>query len=280
MIIKEKNRKRKTPFIISSLFLTLIVFGSIIVRITDFFSELVLPFQSAIYTRGVYVKEMGRSLIEYKQILDDNKALKAENARVEMLAEFNKNLIVENIRLKELLDMKQNSTMDFKVASINYRKPENLYERFYIDSGFDKSIEKDMIVFVDKNVVGKVREVYAHSAVVDMITGENYSVSAITENNTLGIVKGSDEENGTLYFEPNTFQDNIRVGEKIYTSGISEIYPRGLYIGEIIEVNSDSVFNSIKVRTEIDLLNITEVLIMMSIESFESEESEELEESE
>jgi len=280
MIIKEKNRKRKTPFIISGLFLTLIVFGSIIVRITDFFSELVLPFQSAIYTRGVYVKEMGRSLIEYKQILDDNKALKAENARVEMLAEFNKNLIVENIRLKELLDMKQNSTMDFKVASINYRKPENLYERFYIDSGFDKSIEKDMIVFVDKNVVGKVREVYAHSAVVDMITGENYSVSAITENNTLGIVKGSDEENGTLYFEPNTFQDNIRVGEKIYTSGISEIYPRGLYIGEIIEVNSDSVFNSIKVRTEIDLLNITEVLIMMSIESFESEESEELEESE
>lgn len=267
MIIKDKSKKRKTPLIVVGLFLVLFVFGSIVVKTTNFLSKIVLPFQNAIYVRGVQIKEMGRSILEYKQILDENKILRAEKAKVEMLDEFNKNLIVENIRLKELLDMKQNTTMDFKVATINYRKVENLFDRFYIDLGSNKNIQKDMIVFVDKNVIGKVREVYEDSAVVDMITGENYNISAITENNTLGVIKGSEEDNGILYFEPNTFQDNIKVGEKVYTSGISEIYPKGLYIGEIVEVNGDKVFNSIKVKTEIDLMNITEVLIMIPEET-------------
>ena len=97
------------------------------------------------------------------------------------------------------------------------------------------------------------------------ITSENFNVSAMTESQMLGIIKGSDEDDGTLYFEANTFQNSIVVGEKVYTSGISEIYPKGLYIGRVSEIdNSDGeIFRSIKVKNDVDILNMTEVLILM-----------------
>lgn len=267
MIIKDKSQKSKMPIVAIIILLMLFVFGGLIVKFTGFLSKVVFPVQEAIYQRGVYVKELGKTLLEYKRILDENKVLKAAKTRVEMLDSTNKNLIIENIRLKELLDMKQSVSMDFKVATVNFRKPENLYENFYINLGKDKNIEKDMVVFVDKNVVGKVREVFDDYSIVDMLTGKNYSISAMSENNMLGVIKGSDEGDGTLYFEPNTFREDIRVGEKIYTSGISEIYPKGLYIGEVVEVNGNEFFSSIKVKSEIDIINMTEVLIMVPEEN-------------
>ncbi|MBM6876478.1 rod shape-determining protein MreC, partial [Fusobacterium mortiferum] len=57
----------------------------------------------------------------------------------------------------------------------------------------------------------------------------------------------------------------IEIGEKIYTSGISEIYPKGLYIGKVSEIDEDNgeLFRSIKVKNDIDILNMMEVLILM-----------------
>ena len=100
---------------------------------------------------------------------------------------------------------------------------------------------------------------------VDMITGENFNISALTENNMLGIAKGSNEGNGELYFEPNTFENTIKSGEKVYTSGISDIYPKGLYIGYISDINEDEseIFRSIKIKTDIDVLNLNEVLVII-----------------
>lgn len=122
-----------------------------------------------------------------------------------------------------------------------------------------------MIVLSGETLVGKVGRVYESYSIVDMITSENFNVSALTESQMLGIVKGSNEEDGTLYFEANTFQNSIEVGESVYTSGISEIYPKGLYIGKVSEIDEDNgeLFRSIKVKNDIDILNMIEVLILI-----------------
>ncbi|MDR3259831.1 MAG: rod shape-determining protein MreC [Fusobacteriaceae bacterium] len=265
MIVRNKSKKRKGPFIIIGILLLLFFFRGVFLYLTDSLSDFFFPFQKVIYEAGVSIKELSRSILNYREIIKENSELKTENAKIAMLAEFNKNLVSENERLKELLGMKSSSQINFKVARVNFRSPNNLYERFYIDLGENGNIKKDMIVFADRNVIGKVREVYPDYSIVDMITGEKNSISAKTENDNLGIVRGSDEENGILYFEPNTFQNDILEGEKVYTSGISDIYPKGLYVGKVIEVNQteNEIFRSIKVRPEIDLMNLNEVLIMI-----------------
>ena len=188
-----------------------------------------------------------------------------------MAIEFNKTLVEENKRLQELLKMKETVPLDLRVAKVNFRSPSNLYERFYINLGTKDGMQKNMIVLAGKTLIGKIGKVYEDYSLVDMVTGENFNLSVLTESQMLGIAKGSDEGTGELYFEPNTFENTLQLGEKVYTSGISEIYPKGLYVGYISEIDQDEsqIFRSIKIKTDLDILNLNEVLVIVPKEEKE-----------
>lgn len=262
----SKNFGKKLFIILVGVIAVFALFQGIVASGIDIASNLLFPLQKRIYKVGVDIKETSEAITRYKQILEENKNLQAENIKYEQLLGYNNELLDENDRLRKILDMKKRNNLNIKVAKVNFRSQNNLYERFYIDLGVDDGMAPNMIVLSEDNkLIGKIGKVYKDYSVVDMITGENSNVSALSENDMLGIVKGSNEDDGTLYFEPNTFQNTLHVGEKVYTSGISDIYPKGLYIGDISEIDEaqGDVFRSIKIKNDIDAINITEVLILM-----------------
>ena len=268
----SKSAKRRKIYIVSLcvLFLFLIFKGAINHGV-ELLSYIVFPIQKKIYQVGNYVKETKEAIISYQEILEENNQLKNEQIKYDMLVSYNEKLQEENTRLREILGIKEEKKLNLKVARVNFRNPSNLYVRFYISQGKKDGIKKNMIVLSGETLIGKIGRVYEDYSIVDMITSENFNVSAITESQMLGIIKGSDEDDGTLYFEASTFQNSIVVGEKVYTSGISEIYPKGIYIGKVSKIdNSDGeIFRSIKVKNDIDILNMTEVLILMPEEKKE-----------
>lgn len=262
----SKKFGKKLFIIIVSVIAIFALFQGIVASGVDIASNLLFPLQKRIYKIGMDIKETSEAITRYRQILEENKNLQAENIKYEQLLGYNSELLNENNRLRKILDMKERNKLNIKVAKVNFRSQNNLYERFYIDLGEDDGIVSNMIVLSEDNkLIGKIGKVYNDYAVVDMITGENSNVSALSENDMLGIVKGSNEDDGTLYFEPNTFQNTLHVGEKVYTSGISDIYPKGLYIGDIFDIDEaqGDVFRSIKIKNDIDATKITEVLILM-----------------
>lgn len=269
MFHKNKNShsvKRRKIYIISLCLLFLfLVFKGAINQGIDLLSYIVFPVQRKIYQIGNYVKETKEAVISYQRVLEENRELKNEHIKYEMLVSYNKRLQEENKRLRDILGIKEEKKINLRVAKINFRNPSNLYVRFYINQGKKDGIKKNMIVLSGETLIGKIGRVYDDYSIVDMVTSENFNVSAMTESQMLGIIKGSDEDDGTLYFEANTFQNSIVVGEKVYTSGISEIYPKGLYIGRVSEIDSSDgeIFRSIKVKNDVDILNMTEVLILM-----------------
>ena len=269
MLRRKKNSKGSTKnkllIVLFSIFLVFVLFKGIVNSGVEIISYVVFPIQRQIYKIGNFFKESSEAVVSYKAILEENRTLKNEYVKYDMLLMYNKELSEENERLREILKMKEEKKLNIKVAKVNFRNPNNIYERFYIDLGKKDGIKKNYIVLAGENLIGKIGKVYDDYSIVDMITGENYSVSSLTENNNLGIVRGSNEGDGTLYFEANTFQENISVGEKIYTSGISEIYPKGIYLGKVSEVieNGAEVLKSVKVESGINILNLAEVLILM-----------------
>ena len=262
----SKNVKRRNIYIISLciLFLFMIFKGAINQGI-DLLSYAVFPIQKKVYGVGGYLKELKEAIVNYQKIIEENKELKNEHIKYNILVSSNEKLIEENNRLRELLGIKEEDKIKFRVAKVNFRNPSNLYARFYINLGKKDGIKRNMIVLSGETLIGKIGRVYDNYSIVDMITSENFNVSAITESQMLGIIKGSDEDDGTLYFEANTFENSIVVGEKVYTSGISEIYPKGIYIGKVSEIDDGDgeIFRSIKVKNDVDILNMTEVLILM-----------------
>lgn len=262
----SRSAKRRKIYIISlcALFLFLVFKGAINHGI-DLLSYIVFPIQRKVYQIGNYIKETKEAVISYREVLEENKTLKNEHIKYDMLLSYNERLQEENKRLRDILGIKEEKKFNLRVAKINFRNPNNLYIRFYINQGKKDGIKRNMIVLSGETLIGKIGRVYDDYSIVDMITSENFNVSAMTESQMLGIIKGSDEDDGTLYFEANTFQNSIVVGEKVYTSGISEIYPKGLYIGKVSEIdnNDGEIFRSIKVKNDVDILNMTEVLILM-----------------
>lgn len=269
MLRKNKSsrsaKRRKVYIAVVCIFFLLLIFKGAINHGVEVVSYVVFPIQKKIYEIGDYIKRTKEAIVSYQEILEENQVLKNEQIKYDILLSYNEKILEENRRLQEILKIKEEKNLNLKVAKVNFRNPSNLYTRFYINLGKKDGVKKNMIVLSGETLIGKVGRVYENYSIVDMITSENFNVSALTENQMLGIIKGSDEEDGTLYFEANTFQNNIEIGEKIYTSGISEIYPKGLYIGKVSEIDEDNgeLFRSIKVKNDIDILNMMEVLILM-----------------
>ena len=180
-------------------------FRGTINNIVDEIGTIFFPIQKTIYNTGNYFKETSYAVTEYKHILEENRQLKNENVKLDMVVEFNKTLVEENKKLQDLLQMKKSIDLELKVAKVNFRSPSNLYERFYINLGTKDGMKKNMIVLSGKTLIGKISKVYEDYSLVDMVTGENFNLSVLTESQMLGIAKGSDEGSGELYFEPNTF---------------------------------------------------------------------------
>lgn len=273
MLKNDKTSGKKTKILILFICIILILFffRGVINNVVDEAGTVFFPIQRTIYNTGNYFKETSYAVTEYKRILEENRKLKNENVKLDMAIEFNKTLAEENKRLQELLKMKETVDLDLKVAKVNFRSPSNLYERFYINLGTKDGMQKNMIVLAGKTLIGKIGKVYEDYSLVDMVTGENFNLSVLTESQMLGIAKGSDEGSGELYFEPNTFENTLQLGEKVYTSGISEIYPKGLYVGYISEIDQDEsqIFRSIKIKTDLDILNLNEVLVIVPKEEKE-----------
>lgn len=269
MLRKNKSsrsaKRRKVYIAVVCIFFLLLIFKGAINHGVELVSYVVFPIQKKIYEIGDYIKRTKEAIVSYQEILEENQVLKNEQIKYDILLSYNEKILEENKRLQEILKIKEEKNLNLRVTKVNFRNPSNLYTRFYINLGKKDGVKKNMIVLSGETLIGKVGRVYENYSIVDMITSENFNVSALTESQMLGIIKGSDEEDGTLYFEANTFQNNIEIGEKIYTSGISEIYPKGLYIGKVSEIDEDNgeLFRSIKVKNDIDILNMMEVLILM-----------------
>ena len=269
MLRKNKSsrsaKRRKVYIAVVCIFFLLLIFKGAINHGVELVSYVVFPIQKKIYEIGDYIKRTKEAIVSYQEILEENQVLKNEQIKYDILLSYNEKILEENKRLQEILKIKEEKNLNLRVTKVNFRNPSNLYTRFYINLGKKDGVKKNMIVLSGETLIGKVGRVYENYSIVDMITSENFNVSALTESQMLGIIKGSDEEDGTLYFEANTFQNNIEIGEKIYTSGISEIYPKGLYIGKVSEIDEDNgeLFRSIKLKNDIDILNMMEVLILM-----------------
>ncbi|MGY0393895.1 rod shape-determining protein MreC [Fusobacterium sp.] len=266
---KKWSIKKRMGIILFILILIFVLFSKAVNFGVDIVSHIVFPIQRRVYQIGNFFKETSEAVVSYKSILEENRNLKNEQVKYDIVVAYNKELDQENERLREILKMKEEKKLNIKVAKVNFRNPSNLYERFYINLGKKDGIKKNYIVLAGENLIGKIGKVYDDYSIVDMITGENYTVSSLTESGALGIVRGSNEGDGTLYFEANTFQENIEVGEKVYTSGISEIYPKGIYLGKISEVieSGTEILKSIKLESEVDVINLAEVLILIPVEA-------------
>ncbi|MFK4784874.1 rod shape-determining protein MreC [Fusobacterium sp. MFO224] len=261
------RRKKKTimGWIYSFIIFILIIFflrGIVLFGLKKI-NMILLPVQSKIYTTSVGVRETFEILTKYKEIFKENIELKKKLALVEYQDELLKNFAEENERLRKLLKIKEETRYKTLVAKISFQNIQELYTTFSIKLGEQDGVKVNMPILIEKTLIGKIVETSAHYSKVRMITANDSYVSCLAENKILGILSGNTGE--SLYFKPtSTLESDLKIGEEIYTSGISDVYPKGLYVGKIKNIISENngLEKIYEIENNLNIYNLNEVIVI------------------
>lgn len=165
--------------------------------------------------------------------------LRAENAvlreKVTQLALLNSSLLqdkLENERLRRMLDYKRKTQLDLVPARVTSSGISPLSSAITIDVGRDQGIGPNTGVMDIGGIVGKTVSAGNRSSVVQLLTDYNFRASVKLENSgTVGILRWKQKDAFEVWEIPRTVQ--VKVGERIITSGFSDIFPENLPVGEV-----------------------------------------------
>ena len=137
-----------------------------------------------------------------------------------------------------------------------------------IDKGKGEGLARDMAVITADGIVGKVREVFPHSAQVLAINDQTSGAGVILETTRIrGILRGNAE--GQPQIVGILADQRIKPGENVLTAGGDQIFPRGLPVGVVEKVVNDpdrDGFINVIVKPAAHLDRLDEVLVITSTE--------------
>jgi rod shape-determining protein MreC len=182
-------------------------------------------------------------------------------------------------RLQSLVDFQQKYIYKTVAAQTIGSSGSDLSRVFYIDKGSADGLGRDMAVITADGIVGKVRDVFPHSAQVLVINDQTSGAGVILETTRIrGILRGNalgqPQIVGILY------DQRIQPGEKVLTAGGDLIFPRGLPVGVVEKVVRDPErenFIDVVVKPAAHLDRLDEVLVITSTAPrFSSEQQQDL----
>ena len=149
-----------------------------------------------------------------------------------------------------------------------------LLNEYAIDKGSKEGLGKGMVVVTPEGLVGQVTSVSEHYSLVQTIISENIAVAAMVENTkeNNGIVKGYREYNkksiAKIYQLP--LNSTVKKDDVILTSGEGNLYPRGIRVGYVLEVQEDSVniMKTALIQPYVDFNKLEEVFIIIPKDKF------------
>ncbi len=204
--------------------------------------------------------------------------LKVRMAQLETAEEENERLRAENERLKALLNYVETiGDYNYVTATVIGNSQGVWFEVFTINAGRNKGIEKDMAVMSSAGLVGRVTDVGATWSKVTSIIDTSSEVSVMVERTRdVGIAHGlfsvSGDNQLELYYLPSGY--DLVPGDVIVTSGMSDIFPKGILVGTVSEVERQTAENSATSRNAIitpsvDFGHLEEVLVIVGADAGE-----------
>jgi rod shape-determining protein MreC len=172
-------------------------------------------------------------------------------------------LEAENQRLRKILDFRDRAQINLTVALIQSRSGGPVYTSMVINRGINDGIRESMPVVSPDGFVGKIRSVFANSAIVELLADPEMAVSVYgRKSRTLGVARWSYSEGYIVEDVP--VRSGLKVGEILLTTGYGGAFPRGISVGVVSEIVSgeSEMYLKVKFNPSADLCNLEEVMIV------------------
>jgi rod shape-determining protein MreC len=224
-----------------------------------------------------------------KNTYKENENLKANLDEYVELSVKVRTLEDENQKLRDLLN-KAESIRDYNAiqATVIARNPDRWEwnEILTLNKGSQHGVEQNMAVITSEGLIGKVKYVSQFTSTVQLLSALDRTnrISSIIQGkeNVFGLIEGYDEEKESLLFKRIPYDAQLEKGEKVISSGLGGVFPKGLLIGEVTEVVPDEygLTKTAYVKPSANFYEIDHVIIVDRKMMSEADINEELEEEE
>ena len=174
-------------------------------------------------------------------------------------------LASENESLRQALDLKKNVQLQTVAARVVYqeRSPDWV---LVIDRGAKDGIAEDQAVMAPQGVVGKVLSVSPTLARVQCLMDGDAGIAALVGDDRRqvdAIVTDGDGQRARLRHME--LMQDLHEGDRVVTSGLDLIYPRGLLVGTVESVEIvGGLEQEITVRPAVDFTRLEHVLVIVT----------------
>jgi rod shape-determining protein MreC len=225
---------------------------------------IVAPFERLTTFTGSGVRTAWSDYIDLRHTRQQNADLQKEVARLRLeQAEFAEDA-AQGRRLQALLDFRQHYVAATVAAQVIGTSGVDSSRVLLIDKGADYKLQPDMPVITPDGIVGKIRDVFPHTAQVLEIDDPSSGAGVILASTRIrAIVRGGPD--GRVQIGNLTADSRIKPGEVVLTSGGDQVFPRGLKVGTIESIAPDrdrQLYTLIRVHPAVNLSQLEEVLVI------------------
>ena len=212
------------------------------------------------------------SVSDLSNTYQENQSLKQKIDTIHELEVQLSELKRDNQKMKETVKL-QDTLNDYTLvnATVIARNPDTWRDVITINKGSNDGIQPQMSVMSDNGLVGKVMDVNPTSARVALLSNADNTlvrVAAMIQNEKepiYGTITGYDDKTNMLVMSQIQATQDIKVGDKVVTSGLGGISPNSLYIGTVEEVAMDrfGLYKEVKIRPAADTNDVRYVTVVI-----------------
>lgn len=195
----------------------------------------------------------------------ENVALKAQVADLEIRLQEQRALAARAAQLQELLDLKARTELPTLAAEVIAGNPNPGLLTVTINRGSADGVQADMAVISPRGVVGRIiGEPAVHAARVQLLIDRNAAAGALDERTRAGGMVVGVADTPPLQLQLVSNLADVVPGDMIVTSGVDGVYPKGLPIGKVERSErGQGLYREIAVRPAVDFSSLEDVLVVL-----------------
>lgn len=227
--------------------------------------SLVAPFQTVVSQSLRFARDIWRHYFFIVSVAKENERLRKE---LSLAVEKNnqcREIEFANLRLLDFLNFQKTFDRNVLAAEVIGKDPSPWFKTIIIDKGTADGIEKGFPVVLPEGIVGQVINVSSNYSKVLLIVDWNSAVDGLVQRTRArGIIKGS--ATNQCIFKYALRKHDIQRGDIIVSSGLDQVYPKGLRLGYVSEIvkKSSGVFQEVSVTPFVDFGKLEEVMVVMN----------------
>ncbi len=226
-------------------------------------ASIIMPLQAVLAKGTRYVRDIWYGYIDLTLVRQENIRLQQQTAALQGELHRYREAYLEQERLRALLGFRSLAFPHAVPAEVLGVDPSLWAEAITINKGSDHRLQKDSAIVTHQGLVGHVVDLAPRYATVLLLTDRRSAVDALVQRTRArGIVFGKSQDQ--LAFRYVSVREAVEVGDEIISSGLGDIYPKGIPIGTVVSVRPQryGLFYEITVRPAVEFRKLEEVLAL------------------